>query len=414
MRTPNLRTAFAALALSLPALSLPALALVTPSAQAAVFISVNFAPPVLPVYTQPICPEEGYIWTPGYWAYDDADGYYWVPGVWVAPPQPGYLWTPAYWGWENGAYLFHQGYWGTEVGFYGGINYGFGYTGVGFAGGEWRGGTFFYNRSVSNINVVNVTNVYNRTVIVNNHTTVAYNGGPGGIAVRPTPQQVAFSHQQHIGPTANQFSHQSFAAQDRSQWASVNHGRPGVPAAASVASFRANPSNPALAARPTVGQREANQDQRISNGLRSGQMTSGEAARATARQGAIDNQVRADRAANGGTLTPGERNQINGEQNAASRQIYNNNHNGNTIAPNAIDNREANQQQRMANGIRSGQITSGEAGRANNRQAYADQNVHNDRSVPGRLDGQQRQQINRQQNADGRQERREDHNDRHR
>ena len=52
----------------------------------------------LPVYAQPFCPGEGYIWTPGYWAYDYDDGdYYWVPGTgWVLC----LLWTPS-WGGEN-------------------------------------------------------------------------------------------------------------------------------------------------------------------------------------------------------------------------------------------------------------------------------------------------------------------------
>ena len=397
-------------AVAFAALTLPFAALPLQQAHAAVFISVGFAPPVLPVYTQPLCPGDGYLWTPGYWGYGDA-GYYWVPGVWVQPPNPGLLWTPSYWGWENGAYLYHGGYWGAQVGFYGGINYGFGYTGLGFAGGEWRGGSFFYNRSVANVNVTNVTNVYNRNVIVNNRTTVAYNGGPGGIAVRPTPQQASFAAQAHVQPTQSQMSHQTFAAQNRSQLASVNHGQPGVPAAASVASFRANPTNPAAAARPSVNGREANQDQRISNGLRSGQMTSGEAARATQQQSAINSQVHADRQANGGTLTQGERGQINGEQNNASRGIYNANHNGNTIAPNAVDNREANQQQRTANGLRSGQMTSGEAARTNGRQGYVDQGVHNDRTGNGgALNAGQRQQVNRQQNANSKQIQGEKHN----
>jgi hypothetical protein len=70
-----------------------ALALVPAASFAGVFVSVTIAPPVLPVYTQPICPGEGYLWTPGYWAYDD-EGYYWVPRVLVRPPQVGLLWTP--------------------------------------------------------------------------------------------------------------------------------------------------------------------------------------------------------------------------------------------------------------------------------------------------------------------------------
>src|SRR5580704_13769957 len=105
-------------------------------AQVSVGVSITVAPPVLPVYVQPPIPEAGYIWTPGYWAYGD-DGYYWVPGTWVMPPSVGLLWTPGYWGWSGGSYVFNAGYWGPTVGFYGGINYGFGYGGVGYEGGRW-------------------------------------------------------------------------------------------------------------------------------------------------------------------------------------------------------------------------------------------------------------------------------------
>ena len=310
------------------ALAIPFAALSGSSAQAAVIVSVNFAPPALPVYAQPICPGPGYLWTPGYWAYGP-DGYYWVPGVWVQPPAVGLLWTPAWWGWEGGAYVYHAGYWGPHVGFYGGINYGFGYTGVGFFGGEWRGGAFFYNRAVANIDVVHVTNIYVRNVAVVNHSTVAFNGGRGGIQVRPTSFEMAAMHEQHFQPTGNQLSHESFAAQNRSQWANFNHGRPTISAAASVGAFHDHPNNPGLAARSGVNQREANQDQRIANGLRDGQMTSGEAARADRTQAHIDQQVHNDRVANGGRLNNQERQQVNREQNKASRQIYRDNHNNN-------------------------------------------------------------------------------------
>ncbi len=95
------------------------------SSFAGVFISVAIAPPVLPVYVQPACPGDGYIWTPGYWAYGPA-GYFWVPGTWVVAPEPGLLWTPGYWGWGGGVYVWHAGYWGPHIGFYGGVNYGYG------------------------------------------------------------------------------------------------------------------------------------------------------------------------------------------------------------------------------------------------------------------------------------------------
>ena len=81
------------------------------------------------------------MWTPGYWAYGD-DGYYWVPGTWVPAPYVGALWTPGYWGWGGGLYVWHPGYWGPHVGYYGGVNYGFGYMGIGFVGGMWAGSAF--------------------------------------------------------------------------------------------------------------------------------------------------------------------------------------------------------------------------------------------------------------------------------
>lgn len=198
-------------------------------AQVRIGVSVRIGPPALPVYVQPMCPGAGYIWTPGYWAYGD-DGYYWVPGTWVLAPEPGFLWTPGYWGWGGGVYLWHRGYWGPHVGFYGGINYGFGYTGVGFVGGEWRGREFFYNRSVNNVNVTVIHNTFNRTVVVNNVTRVSYNGGHGGIDARPTRQEESYEHERHIDPTSEQDHHRDEASHDRAQFASVNHGRPDIAA----------------------------------------------------------------------------------------------------------------------------------------------------------------------------------------
>ena len=315
------RTTVTAAALSLGAILTPIV-----QAHAGIFISVGFAPPMLPIYVQPPLPSPGYLWTPGYWAYGPG-GYYWVPGVWVRPPQLGVLWTPPYWGWGGGQYLFHEGYWGPHVGFYGGINYGFGYGGAGFFGGEWRGGGFYYNRAAANFGTVNVTNVYNRTVIVNNRTNVAFNGGQGGVQARPTAFEQQAVREKHVAATSEQARHQTFASQNRAQFASANGGRPGLAAASTPAAFHANPANPAAAARPTVDGREANQNQRIANGLRSGQVTSGEAAKADQRQANIDRQVQKDRTANGGALNQQQRQQVDREQNRASQQIHNENRN---------------------------------------------------------------------------------------
>src|SRR5258708_23392669 len=104
----------------------------------------------IPVYEQAICPGEGYLWTPGYWSWDDDDGdYYWVPGTWVLAPQPGYLWTPGYWGWGGSAFYFHEGYWGPVVGFYGGVNNRLGSFCRWFEEGGWvDGGRFLYSRTM--------------------------------------------------------------------------------------------------------------------------------------------------------------------------------------------------------------------------------------------------------------------------
>lgn len=218
----------AALALAIVGVS------VAPKVEAAVFVGVTIttAPPVLPVYVQPAIPAPGYIWTPGYWAWGD-DGYFWVPGTWILPPYVGALWTPGYWGWSSGVYIFHAGYWGRHVGFYGGINYGFGYTGVGYGGGYWGHGGFYYNRTVNQINNVHITNVYNKTVI-NNVTVnrVSYNGGNGGVSARPSSQEMAYAHEQHTAPMAAQMQQRQLASQNQSLRASFNHGAPPIAATA--------------------------------------------------------------------------------------------------------------------------------------------------------------------------------------
>jgi hypothetical protein len=224
---------------------------VSTTAFAQIRISVAFGPPALPVYEQPVCPGEGYIWTPGYWAWDpDFGDYYWVPGTWVLAPEVGFLWTPPWWGWEEGRFFFHEGYWGPHIGFYGGINYGFGYFGFGFVGGRWDHDHFFYNRSVTNINVVNIHNVYNETVINNNVRVnrVSYNGGPGGIEAHPRQEEELAERERHVGAVEAQTHHLQEARGNRDLRASANAGRPPIAATPRPAEFHD---------RAAVGAREA-------------------------------------------------------------------------------------------------------------------------------------------------------------
>jgi len=204
--------------------------LIPVSSQAGVFISVGFAPPELPVYDQPPCPDPGLMWTPGYWAYGP-DGYFWVPGAWVPAPYDGALWTPPYWGWSGGLFVFHDGYWGSHVGYYGGVNYGYGYGGIGFAGGEWRGHDFFYNTAVMHVDRGRIHGVFEdrgrmERGFVDQHSRVAFSGGPGGIRHDPRPEERFADRDQHVGRTSFQQQHQNAAMGDRNSYVRNNNGRP--------------------------------------------------------------------------------------------------------------------------------------------------------------------------------------------
>ncbi len=227
-----------------------------PAISEAQIVSIAIAPPELPVYVQPPIPEPGYIWSPGYWAYGP-DSYFWVPGTWVQPPSVGLLWTPGYWGWRNGLYEWNAGYWGPHIGFYGGVNYGYGYGGVGYEGGYWRNGVFAYNRSVNNFGGVTISNVYNTTVVVNSSVTrVSFNGGDGGTTAQPTQQEQAASQEQHVAATSAQTQHQQIASTNKALLASTNHGQPSIAATAKPGEFSgkgvvaARPAPPSAAALP--------------------------------------------------------------------------------------------------------------------------------------------------------------------
>ncbi len=198
------------------------------------------APPPLPEYEQPPCPQPGYLWTPGYWAWGSA-GYFWVPGTWVEPPQVGLYWTPGYWAWTGAIFLFHGGYWGPHVGFYGGVHYGGGYDGQGYVGGRWVGRDFAYNRAVTNVNVTIVHNTYNETVINNNVMVnrVSYAGGPNGIRAQMTPQQRMAAHDPHVGRTPMQVMQVRDASANRSLQLQVNQGRPPIAATPRPGAFDA-------------------------------------------------------------------------------------------------------------------------------------------------------------------------------
>jgi hypothetical protein len=207
------------------------------------------SPPPLPGYEQPPMPAPGYMWSPGYWAWNNVD-YYWVPGAWVEPPGVGVLWTPPYWAYVGGVYMFHPGYWAPHVGFYGGINYGFGYGGAGYDGGRWENGNFFYNRAVNNLGSAPVQHVYDQPVPVGATTIsqVSYNGGKGGLQLKPTPDQEQVAAQPHVPPTAAQLAQTRAASVNAEQFRFANRGTPAVAATERSGELKGPGTVPAKAA----------------------------------------------------------------------------------------------------------------------------------------------------------------------
>lgn len=183
-------------------------------------------PPDLPDYNQPPAPGDNYIWAPGYWSWSN-QGYYWVPGAWVLAPYVGALWTPGYWNYDSGRYRWHHGYWAHHVGYYGGVNYGFGYDGNGYEGGYWHGNDFYYNRDISRVDTHAIHSIYDYPV-QNRHNPshVSYDGGRGGLSFRPTAQQLAAEQEQHIGALPVQQELQQSSRGNRAQFARDNHGHP--------------------------------------------------------------------------------------------------------------------------------------------------------------------------------------------
>jgi hypothetical protein len=260
-------------------------------AQVVVGVAIHVAPPALPVYEQPVCPHAGFMWTPGYWAYGEA-GYYWVPGTWVAAPRVGFLWTPGYWAWGGGVYMWHGGYWGPHIGFYGGVNYGFGYGGVGFVGGRWNGGVFAYNSAVMHVNTTVIHNTYVDRTVVNNTTVnrTSFNGGEGGVKAEPTAAERSAEHEEHTAATHEQSEHEHAASTNTSLRASENHGQPAVAATSKAGDFSAKN---ATAAKPAAHSNSANSANGKSSG--NGGAHASSASKNDAAGGASKN------AANGGT-----------------------------------------------------------------------------------------------------------------
>ena len=181
-----------------------------------------------------------------------------------------------------------------------------------------------------------------------------------------------------------------------------------LPAAAQTST----PANPPA----TINQRKENQQDRIANGVADGQLTAGETANLEKKESNLNKEEKLMRTEDNGKLTGADRKVLNQQQNQLSKNIYQDKHNTavqNTNPKSEVGKRAENQQDRIAQGIKSGQLTAGEASNLEHKEAGINREVRNDRAANGgHLTQQERNQVNRQQNRASKQIYRDKHNGR--
>jgi hypothetical protein len=164
----------------------------------------------------------------------------------------------------------------------------------------------------------------------------------------------------------------------------------------------AQTSTTPAAAPATINQRKENQQDRIANGIQSGELTAGETKNLEKKESEVNQEERDMRKLDNGHLTAADRATLNQQQNTLSKDIYKDKHNSrvqNTDPKSEVGQRERNQQERIAQGVKSGQLTAGETAHLEGREAAINKEVHNDRAANGgKLTSAERRQVNRQEN----------------
>src|SRR5215471_2451085 len=160
-------------------------------------------------------------------------------------------------------------------------------------------------------------------------------------------------------------------------------------------------SIPSSATAGGIKKRAENQQDRIAQGVKSGQLTARETARLERKESALNHEVRDMRKLDGGKLTAGDRAVVNQQQNRLSKSIYAQKHDAQTQGNGTgeIAQRKENQQDRIGQGIESGQLTAGEAARLEGKESALNQETRDMRALDGgKLTPGDKGVVNQQQN----------------
>jgi hypothetical protein len=163
----------------------------------------------------------------------------------------------------------------------------------------------------------------------------------------------------------------------------------------------------------SIAQRKDNQQDRIAQGIDSGQLTAGETKNLETKEADVNHEEHTMRSEDDGHLTSADRSTLNNQQNHLSNQIYDDKHNANTAhyGNGEIGQRRQDQQDRIAQGVKSGQLTAGETSRLENREQGINREVSADKQANGgKLTGADRKAINQSQNRASRSIYRDKHN----
>jgi hypothetical protein len=167
---------------------------------------------------------------------------------------------------------------------------------------------------------------------------------------------------------------------------------------------------------PTINQRKENQQDRIANGIQDGQLTAGETKHLEKKETELNQEERDMRKLDNGHLTTADRATLNQQQNKLSQDIYKQKHDAqvqNVNPKSEVGQRERLQQERIAQGVKSGQLTSGETAHLEGRESRINREVHNDRAANGgTLTAAERRQVNHQEDRTSRAIYRKKHNGR--
>jgi hypothetical protein len=152
---------------------------------------------------------------------------------------------------------------------------------------------------------------------------------------------------------------------------------------------------------PAVQHRKKNQQDRIANGIQSGQLTAGETKKLETKEASVNKEEAGMRASNNGKLTSADRTKLQNQQNRLSKQIYTDKHNAATqhSGNGLVGQRKENQQDRIANGVRSGQLTAGETAKLESKQQGVNRTEAGMRQANGgKLTAADKTAVNKQQN----------------